>query len=210
MLLPAGGSWGEVAHAQGGVVVPYLDSYSLASGGISGGSHGSSPTSPSFGYADCLKWGYDGSIQMVAFSAAQAADVLGLDLARVRRGCLIMNIGCAILAPACSHAQWAYPFQDVETQLLATSIDGEVVGILGRFLPVQKTLAGCQCSQRWVFENVDTNRTETVLGGCINPRGDPRGAWCVYEPDSCTNATGECALFGSLAVCSLTLEATAF
>lgn len=42
-------------------------------------------TGSSFGYSSCLKWGYGGSIDVAAFNVAQAADVLGLDLTKVRR-----------------------------------------------------------------------------------------------------------------------------
>lgn len=74
----AGGSWGEVPPAQGGVVIPYLGSYNLSAAAST-----SSKLGVSFGYSDCLKWGYSNDIQLAAFNAAQAADVLGLDLARV-------------------------------------------------------------------------------------------------------------------------------
>jgi hypothetical protein len=75
----------------------------------------------------------------------------------------------------------------METQLLVKSIDGAAVTLPGYFRPAQQTLAGCQCSQRWTYSGTN----ETVLGTCINPLGDPKGAWCNYEPDSCTNRTGE-------------------
>ncbi|KAF6263192.1 hypothetical protein COO60DRAFT_1635413 [Scenedesmus sp. NREL 46B-D3] len=147
-----GGSWGEVPPGQGGVVIPYLASYDLVATEGATNRFG-----VSFGYSDCLKWGYDNSIQLAAFDAVQAADILGLDLAR-----------------------------DMETQLLVKSIDGVAVTIPGYFTPAQKTLAGCQCSQRWTYSGTN----ETVRGTCINPLGDPKGAWCNYEPDSCTNKTG--------------------
>ncbi|KAF8072527.1 hypothetical protein HT031_000187 [Scenedesmus sp. PABB004] len=152
-----GSSWGEVPPAQGGVVVPYMGSYALDGGGAAGA--GGRPGA-SFGYADCLKWGYRDAIRLAAFDATQAADILGLDLAR-----------------------------DMETQLLVTSIDGEVAGLPGFFGPAQKTLAGCQCSQAWPY-NASDGTVTVVRGACINPGADPRGAWCRYAPDSCTNASG--------------------
>jgi hypothetical protein len=83
----------------------------------------------------------------------------------------------------------------METQLLVTSIDGAAVTLPGYFRPAQKTLAGCQCSQRWTYSGTN----ETVLGTCINPLGDPKGAWCNYEPDSCTNRTGKGELLSQIA-----------
>lgn len=74
----AGGSWGEVPPAQGGVIIPYLGSYNLTAGAVN-------RVGVSFGYSDCLKWGYADSIQLAAFDAVQAADVLGLDLTRVSK-----------------------------------------------------------------------------------------------------------------------------
>lgn len=71
-----GGSWGEVPPRQGGVVIPYLASYNLVG-------NSTNRFGVSFGYSDCLKWGYENSIQLAAFDAVQAADILGLDLARV-------------------------------------------------------------------------------------------------------------------------------
>jgi hypothetical protein len=59
------------------VVIPYLASYDLVSN-TTGSRFG-----VSFGYSDCLKWGYENSIQLAAFDAVQSADILGLDLARV-------------------------------------------------------------------------------------------------------------------------------
>jgi hypothetical protein len=62
------------------VVIPYLASYDLVA------KEGATTRfGVSFGYSDCLKWGYNNSIQLAAFDAVQAADILGLDLARVRR-----------------------------------------------------------------------------------------------------------------------------
>jgi hypothetical protein len=61
------------------VVIPYLASYDLVAPEGTASRFG-----VSFGYSDCLKWGYDNSIQLAAFDAVQAADILGLDLARVR------------------------------------------------------------------------------------------------------------------------------
>jgi hypothetical protein len=79
-VLRSGGSWGEVPPGQGGVVIPYLASYDLV---VKVGD--TNRFGVSFGYSDCLKWGYNNSIQLAAFDAVQAADILGLDLARVRR-----------------------------------------------------------------------------------------------------------------------------
>jgi hypothetical protein len=42
-------------------------------------------TGSSFGYSSCLKWGYNGTIDVAAFNVQQAADVLGLDLTKARR-----------------------------------------------------------------------------------------------------------------------------
>jgi hypothetical protein len=89
--------------------------------------------------------------------------------------------------------------QDMETQLLVKSIDGDAVTIPGYFRPAQRTLAGCQCSQSWIYAGTN----ETVYGTCINPAGDPKGAWCNYEPDSCTNKTGELLLPTALSMASL-------
>jgi hypothetical protein len=72
----AAGLRGEIPTAQGGVVIPYLGSIEL--------SGSSTARSASFGYADCLKWGYRNSIMVAAFNASQAAGILGLDLTRVR------------------------------------------------------------------------------------------------------------------------------
>jgi hypothetical protein len=60
--------------------MPYLASYDLV---VKVGD--TNRFGVSFGYSDCLKWGYNNSIQLAAFDAVQAADILGLDLARVRR-----------------------------------------------------------------------------------------------------------------------------
>ena len=45
---------------------------------------GAPASGSSFGYSSCLKWGYGGSIDVAAFNVQQAADVLGLDLTKVR------------------------------------------------------------------------------------------------------------------------------
>lgn len=66
-------AWGEVSTQSGGVIIPYLGSINLVTG-----ARGSS-----FGYSDCLKWGYEGSISVAAFNATQAVGILGLDLTRV-------------------------------------------------------------------------------------------------------------------------------
>lgn len=66
-------AWSEVPSGSGGVIIPYLRTISLIN----------SRSSTSFGYSDCLKWGYDGSIKVAAFNATQAVGILGLDLTRV-------------------------------------------------------------------------------------------------------------------------------
>lgn len=66
-----------MAPAAGGVIIPYLGTIDLTN------------TRPgqgySFGYSDCLKWGYEGSLLVAAFNATQAVGILGLDLTRVGR-----------------------------------------------------------------------------------------------------------------------------
>lgn len=77
----------------------------------------------------------------------------------------------------------------METQLLVKSIDGAAVSIAGSFRAAQKTLAGCQCSQMWDYTSTTNGSVvERVYGTCINPNGDTKGAWCMYEPDSCTGS----------------------
>lgn len=69
-------AWGEVSPASGGVIIPYLGTIDLR--GILPGQ------GVSFGYSDCLKWGYQGSLTVVYFNVTQAVGILGLDLTRVR------------------------------------------------------------------------------------------------------------------------------
>jgi hypothetical protein len=64
-----------VSPTTGGVIIPYLNAIDLT--GLRSGK------TASFGYSDCLKWGYQDSIKVAAFSATQAAGILGLDLTRV-------------------------------------------------------------------------------------------------------------------------------
>jgi hypothetical protein len=68
-----------VAPASGGVIIPFLSSIDLT-GQVKG-------KGSSFGYSDCLKWGYQGSIMVATFNATQAVGILGLDLTRVRPMC---------------------------------------------------------------------------------------------------------------------------
>lgn len=77
-VCPAGATkaWGEVSPASGGVIIPYLGTIDLK--GILPGQ------GVSFGYSDCLKWGYQGSLTVVYFNVTQAVGILGLDLTRVR------------------------------------------------------------------------------------------------------------------------------
>lgn len=77
-LWAAGASkaWGEVSPTTGGVVIPYLNAIDLT--GLRPGK------TASFGYSDCLKWGYQDTIKVATFSATQAVGILGLDLTRVR------------------------------------------------------------------------------------------------------------------------------
>lgn len=74
-------AWGEVSPSSGGVIIPYLSAIDLT--GTRTG------RVPSFGYSDCLKWGYEDSIKVATFNATQAVGILGLDLTRVsvRRDC---------------------------------------------------------------------------------------------------------------------------
>lgn len=73
-------AWGEVSPSSAGVIIPYLSAIDLT--GTRTG------RAPSFGYSDCLKWGYEDSIKVATFNATQAVGILGLDLTRVsvRRG----------------------------------------------------------------------------------------------------------------------------
>lgn len=80
--------------------------------------------------------------------------------------------------------------QDMETQLLVTSMNGDSISLPGYFRPAKKTVAGCQCSQWWAYTNA-TGSQIWINGTCINPLNNPNGAWCVYEPDSCTDPTGK-------------------
>ena len=82
-------AWGEVAPAAGGVIIPYLGTIDLTGVRLGQGS--------SFGYSDCLKWGYDGSIMVAAFNATQAVGILGLDLTRVSNGTL-QPANCSTMA----------------------------------------------------------------------------------------------------------------
>jgi hypothetical protein len=85
-------SWGEVPPQQGGVIIPYLVSVAVrgGSGGVganaanAASTSASSLTSASFGYADCLKWGYNSTIDIAGIKVSEAADILGLDLTQVR------------------------------------------------------------------------------------------------------------------------------
>jgi hypothetical protein len=70
-------AWSEVSTSAGGVIIPYLGTIDLT--GVRPGK------GASFGYSDCLKWGYEGTIKVAAFNATQAVGILGLDATRVRR-----------------------------------------------------------------------------------------------------------------------------
>jgi hypothetical protein len=77
-------AWGEVSPSSGGVIIPYLSALDLT-GARSG-------RAPSFGYSDCLKWGYEDSIKVATFNATQAVGILGLDLTRVRRSSEVLQL----------------------------------------------------------------------------------------------------------------------
>lgn len=79
----------------------------------------------------------------------------------------------------------------METRILVNAVDGVAVTIPGYFRPAQKTRAGCQCAQRWVYQKTASAAPVWLSGTCINPLNDPKGAWCVFEPDSCTTPEGK-------------------
>jgi hypothetical protein len=64
-----------VSTSAGGVIIPYLGTIDLT--GVRPGK------GATFGYSDCLKWGYDGTIKVAAFNATQAVGILGLDATQV-------------------------------------------------------------------------------------------------------------------------------
>jgi hypothetical protein len=73
------------------------------------------------------------------------------------------------------------------TQLVVQSFNGSSTGITGSFQPSQKTVAGCQCAQRWTYQPTPGGPSTTFAGTCIT---DQQGTWCKYEPGSCINHTG--------------------
>jgi hypothetical protein len=80
-----------VPPAQGGVIIPYLVSVAVRGGSgtaanavnAANSNSAASLTSASFGYADCLKWGYNSTIDVAGIKVSEAADILGLDLTQV-------------------------------------------------------------------------------------------------------------------------------
>jgi hypothetical protein len=79
------GTWGEIPPQQGGVIIPYLVKVPLKAGTTN---QPASQTSwsintASFGYADCLKWGYNGTLDIAVVEVQKAATFLGLDIAQV-------------------------------------------------------------------------------------------------------------------------------
>ena len=79
------GTWGEVPPQQGGVIIPYLVKVPIKAGTSNqpGSPTSTSISSASFGFADCLKWGYNGTIDIAVLEMKKAASFLGVDLAEV-------------------------------------------------------------------------------------------------------------------------------